>query len=132
MFGKINEGDTKMETMIGADTHFQGTIRTKGSLRIDGRVEGGVSAEFVIVGETGEVQGDITAKSIVVGGKVTGNIVAAGALELQARSQVFGDIRTAQLNISEGAVYEGNCVMTTEKTKIIDMDEVLPKTSSSR
>ncbi len=131
MFGKIKETDGKMETVLGAETHFQGTIRSKGYIRVDGKVEGGISAEGVIVGETGQVQGDITAKNIVIGGKVTGNIIAAAVLELQLHSQVFGDIRTAQLSIAEGAVFEGNCVMTTEKAKVIEMDEVMNKSSRS-
>ncbi len=131
MFGKIKETDSKMETVLGPETHFQGTIRSKGYIRVDGKVEGGISAEGVIVGETGQVQGDITAKNIVIGGKVTGNIIAAAVLELQLHSQVFGDIRTAQLSIAEGAVFEGNCVMTTEKAKVIEMDEVMNKSSRS-
>lgn len=130
MFGKGKEVDARLETVLGPETHFQGTIRSKGSIRVDGRVEGGVSAEGVVVGETGQVQGDITAKNIVIGGKVTGNIIAANAMELQTHSQVFGDIRTSQLSIAEGAVFEGNCVMTTDKAKVIEMDEVVGKARS--
>ncbi|HRY28501.1 MAG TPA: polymer-forming cytoskeletal protein [Elusimicrobiota bacterium] len=118
-----------METVLGMETHFQGTIRSKGSIRVDGRVEGGISAEGVVIGESGQVQGDITAKNIVIGGKVTGNLIASAVLELQAHSQVFGDLRTAQLSIAEGAIFEGNCVMTTEKAKVIAMDEVMAKNS---
>ncbi|HOW27562.1 MAG TPA: polymer-forming cytoskeletal protein [Elusimicrobiota bacterium] len=130
MFGKDAKSvDAKLETVLGVETHFQGTIRSKGSIRVDGHVEGGISAEGVIVGESGQVQGDMTAKTVIIGGKVTGNIVAAESLELQPRSQVFGDIRTSQLGIAEGAVFEGNCVMTTEKTKVIEMDEVMKKAS---
>ncbi len=130
MFGKMKELDGRMETIVGAESHFQGTIRSKGSIRIDGRVEGGVSADSVYVGEGGEIQGDITAKTIIVGGKVTGNIIASSTLELQLKCQVYGDLRTAQLIISEGAVFEGNCVMTTEKTKVIEVDQVISKSTS--
>ncbi|MBI4397053.1 MAG: polymer-forming cytoskeletal protein [Elusimicrobia bacterium] len=130
--GKVKDvGEAKIETLVGPDTHFQGTIRSKGSVRVDGRVEGGVSAETVIIGEGGHVQGDITAKSIIIGGKVTGNIIASNTLELQTHSQVFGDIRAAQLSIAEGAVFEGNCVMTTDKAKVIEMEQVMTKGSRS-
>jgi cytoskeletal protein CcmA (bactofilin family) len=130
MFGKQKDTVNKMETVLGPETHFQGTIRSKGYIRVDGHVEGGISAEGVIVGQAGQVQGDMTAKDIVIDGKVTGNIVASNTLELQAHSQVFGDIRTGQLSIAEGAVFEGNCVMTTDKAKVIEMDEVMAKSSS--
>ena len=72
---------------------------------------GGVSAETVILGDSGQVQGDITAKNIVVGGKVTGNIIASENLELQQHSQVFGDVRASKLHIAEGAVFEGLAVL---------------------
>jgi len=129
MFGKPKDMEGKLETVLGPETHFQGTIRSKGAIRVDGRIEGGISAEDIYIGENGEIQGDLSAKDIIVGGKVTGNIMASNSLELRQHSQVFGDIRTAQLSISEGSVFEGNCVMTTDKSKVIDMDEVVTKTS---
>ncbi len=123
---KIKDLDTaKMETIIGPDSAFQGTIKSKGYVRVDGKVEGGVSAEGVIVGESGHVQGDVTAKTVIVAGKVVGNIVAASGLELQTKGQILGDIRAAQISIAEGSLFEGNCVMAADKTKVIDIDQVL-------
>jgi cytoskeletal protein CcmA (bactofilin family) len=131
MFRKTRDLDNaKMETVMGPDTFFQGAIRSKGFVRVDGKVEGSLSAEGIVVGQSGHVQGDITAKSVVIGGKVTGNVVAEETLELQAQSQIVGDVRTAQLSIAEGAVFEGNCVMISDKTKVIEMDEVLGRTNS--
>src|SRR5258708_39889258 len=127
MFGKPTTGGSgkaegHLETMIGAESSFQGTLRSKGSVRIDGKIEGGVAAEGVILGERGEVQGDISARTIVVGGKVTGNIHATESLELLAKSQVFGDLHAPQLLIAEGAIFEGSCVMASEKSKIIEVN----------
>jgi cytoskeletal protein CcmA (bactofilin family) len=120
--GSAKKPDAQLETMIGAESFFQGTLRSKGSIRIDGKIEGGVSADGVIVGEQGEIQGDVSARSVVVGGKVTGNIHATESLELLAKSQVFGDLHAPQLVISEGAVFEGSCLMASEKTKIIEVN----------
>jgi cytoskeletal protein CcmA (bactofilin family) len=114
-----------METIIGPDSTFQGAIKSKGYVRVDGKVEGGVSAEGVIIGENGHIQGDVTAKTVVVAGKVVGNIVAAAGLELQTKGQILGDVRAAQISVAEGALFEGNCVMAADKTKIIDIDQVL-------
>src|SRR5579864_3047146 len=124
MFGKNDneKTETHLETIIGAESSFQGTLRSKGSVRIDGKIEGGVSAEGVILGERGEVQGDISARTVVVGGKVTGNIHSTESLELLAKSQVFGDLHAPQLLISEGAVFEGSCLMASEKTKVIEVN----------
>src|SRR5579871_1676518 len=125
MFGAKDNSkkqESHLETMIGGDSFFQGTLRSKGSVRIDGKIEGGVSAEGVILGERGEVQGDISARTVVVGGKVTGNIHATESLELLSKSQVFGDLHAPQLLIAEGAIFEGSCLMASEKTKVIEVD----------
>lgn len=125
MFGKTGNGagnETHLETVVGAESYFQGTLRSKGSVRVDGKIEGGISAEGIILGERGEVQGDISGRTIVVGGKVTGNIHATESLELLAKSQVFGDLHAPQLVIAEGAIFEGSCLMASEKTKVIEVN----------
>ena len=112
-----------LETIIGSETVFQGTIRSKSSIRIDGKLEGGVTeANGVIIGVKGQVQGDINARLVIVGGKITGNITATSNLEILPKAQVYGDIHSGVLSIGEGATFEGNCVMTTEKNKVIEMD----------
>jgi cytoskeletal protein CcmA (bactofilin family) len=116
------KNDTHLETIVGAESSFQGTLRSKGSVRIDGKIEGGVSAEGIILGERGEIQGDISARTVVVGGKVTGNIHATESLELLTKSQVFGDLHAPQLLIAEGAIFEGSCLMASEKTKVIEVN----------
>ncbi|HNC74909.1 MAG TPA: polymer-forming cytoskeletal protein, partial [Elusimicrobiota bacterium] len=88
MFGKKDIDPAKMETIIGPDTRFQGNVRSKGYVRVDGEIDGSVSAEGVIIGEKAVVTGDITAKMVFVGGKVTGNVTAAAALELQPKGQI--------------------------------------------
>lgn len=110
-----------METVIGTETLIQGTLSSKGSMRIDGKVEGGISdADNVVIGENGEVQGDITSRTVVIGGKVTGNVIA-NSIEILTDAQIRGDIKTAALAISEGATFEGNCTMTKDK-QVIEMD----------
>lgn len=128
MFGKKSVGEVKeIETIIGENTVFQGTIKTKGSIRVDGRLEGNIiEASQVVIGNKGYIQGDITAQSVVVGGKVNGNITAVDNIELQPGAQVLGDIHTSTLSIGEGAIFEGHCVMTSEKTKVIEIDREIP------
>ena len=124
MFGKKKENVFGViETVIGPESVFQGTIRSKSSVRIDGRLEGGIAeANGIIIGEKGQVQGDINGRVVVVGGKITGNITAVHSLEILPKAQVYGDIHSALLAIGEGATFEGNCVMSTEKDKVIEMD----------
>ncbi len=134
MFGKKEHSVPKeIETIIGENTLFQGTIKSKGSVRVDGRLEGSiVEASQVIVGAKGYVQGDITAHSVIIGGKVNGNVTAVESIEIQPGAQLLGDIHTSTLSIGEGAVFEGHCVMTSEKTKVIELEKEMPTISSRR
>lgn len=134
MFGKKNlTAPKEIETIIGEGTFFQGNIKSKGSIRIDGRLEGNIiEAAQVIVGSKGCVQGDITAHSVIIGGKVNGNVTALESIELQPGSQLLGDIHTSTLSIGEGAVFEGHCVMTSEKTKVIELDEGISQITQRR
>jgi cytoskeletal protein CcmA (bactofilin family) len=126
MFGGTKRREEgKMETIIGPETHFQGTIKSKGIIRVDGKLEGGIlESHSVIVGETGQIQGDINARTVIIGGKVTGNITAEHNLEIQSKAQVLGDLHTSLLSIGEGAIFEGHCVMSSEQNKIIEMDHL--------
>jgi cytoskeletal protein CcmA (bactofilin family) len=124
MFTKKSDSEMGvMETVIGPDSTFQGTIRSKNSVRIDGKLEGNIAeANGVIIGDKGQIQGDINARIVVIGGKVTGNVSATASLEILSAAQVFGDLHSAILTIGEGATFEGNCVMSTDKNKVIEMD----------
>jgi len=110
---RLNSGG--VETVIGEDTSIVGgKIISKGTLRIDGRVEGEVQAEeAVVVGPTGTVKSNITARNVAISGKVFGNILAHERLEIQPTGEVHGDVRTAAgaLMVESGAKLEGKCIM---------------------
>lgn len=131
MFGKKDIEATHMETVIGVGSRFQGNIRSKGFVRVDGVVEGGVSAEGVIIGEKAHITGDVLAKVVFVGGKITGNVTAAHSLELQPKGEIRGDLRTAQLSIADGALFEGHCLMTVEKIGVVELEAQLEHSPAS-
>ena len=92
------------------DSHIAvtGDLETDGALRIDGRLEGTIRrADLIVVGQGASVVGDITAREVIVGGAVTGNIFAAQRTELQSTGIVAGDIRSAAILIHEGGVVQG-------------------------
>ncbi len=107
-----------VDTVLGMGSDFKGQIFAKGTIRIDGRIEGNVtSEEGVIVGEKGVVKGNISAKSIMLSGKVTGNVSSIKRLEITPTGQLQGDIRTPRLVIAEGVVFKGNCDMGLDKVE---------------
>jgi cytoskeletal protein CcmA (bactofilin family) len=119
MFGKNSK---KLESIIGVDSEFRGELSVKGTVRIDGFMEGETRADWVIVGESGRIKGNITSRGTIVGGKVEGNIHANEIVELKPDSYVTGEIRSGKLAVSEGAVFVGYSLMTAvnESTEIPD------------
>lgn len=118
MFGK---GTGKLESIIGAGSHFNGEIETKGTLRVDGKVEGNLRADWVVIGEKALIKGDVEARGIIVGGKVEGNLKGKEIVELKNRGNVSGEIYSNKLTIAEGAVFEGKSYMQKEEQKIVEL-----------
>jgi cytoskeletal protein CcmA (bactofilin family) len=107
-------GSKGLYTMLGEATVFEGTLVVPHSLRVDGRVKGKIeTGEVLTVGPSGIIEADIKAKSAIIGGKVTGNVVVDERIELESNASIVGDIRTRDLVINEGAVFQGNCSMDT-------------------
>lgn len=105
-------GNSEIETIIGKETVFTGQISGSGSLRIDGRVDGGISVSGnVVIGENGIVVGDISANSLLISGSVTGNVAAEEKLTILATGQLVGDIRCHQFNVMDGGVFQGRSEM---------------------
>jgi len=111
MFGK---GSRKLETIVGDGTSLVGQVSVKGTIRIDGIVEGDVQADWVVVGETGKILGNTHARGMVIGGSVEGNIEATETVELMGKSSMAGDIRAPKLAVAEGAVFDGRSRMKGE------------------
>ena len=112
------------EMILGPGTQLEGIIHSEGILRIDGFLNGGVAiAQEVLIGKTGKVKGDIKAKTVAVSGNVTGNITALNSIKMLPDAEVYGDIETKYLSILPGAIFQGNCTMKKEKTKVIDIEK---------
>lgn len=101
-----------IDTIIGQSTLIQGTIVATDTMRIDGRVNGKVKSECdVIVGESGNVDGDIEAVDVLVAGMVSGSLHIRERLEITPTGKIRGDIFTKTLVVDEGASFKGNCSM---------------------
>ena len=100
-----------VETLIGQDSEFEGNVKTAKSIRIDGKFNGNIEALGVLVGSDARVKGNITAKVIMVGGEITGNLLAEKYIEILSSAKVTGDIATNMLTIAEGAFFDGTSSM---------------------
>ncbi len=112
----------EIKAYMGEDAVFQGVLTFSGAVRVDGRLEGEVHTEdTLIVGEKGVLQADITAGTVVCKGKITGSIKATKQVEIYANSEVVGNIETPSLFIEVGALFDGNCNMSSNESKIIKL-----------
>jgi len=116
--GRVAKGHNKMSgsgelsTIIGVDASLEGRLNVEHSMRVDGRIKGElVSGETVTIGPGGQVEGDITARDIIVGGAVTGKLNASGKVGLESKSVLSGDLKASRLVIQEGAVFNGTSDM---------------------
>ncbi len=95
-------------SIIGTGMRVVGDCETEGTLRIEGELRGSVRAgKAVVVGKDGVVVGDILTQDAIVGGKVTGTIVAESRLELQATCVIDGEIQARRIKLDEGGKVNG-------------------------
>ena len=112
-------------TYLAEGSDFQGNLRVRGGLRVDGTVRGTVSAEEDLeVSESGNIEGpEIKARNIVIRGVVKASVVANGDLTLTRTARLEGDVVASALNIEAGAFYVGHIV-----TKDAQPPAALPST----
>jgi cytoskeletal protein CcmA (bactofilin family) len=97
-------------SIIGPGMHIRGDLNTDGTVRVEGSIEGTIRAgKSVILGKEGKIDGDVFTQDAVIGGQLTGSIVAESRLELQSTCVVDGEIRARaeHLKLEEGAQFNG-------------------------
>jgi cytoskeletal protein CcmA (bactofilin family) len=97
------------QATIGKGLFFKGEITGSESLFVDGKVEGSISlpGNRVTVGRNGQVAANITAREIVVLGKVRGNVTASDRVDIRAEGSLSGDVSAARISIEDGAFFKG-------------------------
>ena len=107
--GSSSDGVKSEETtIISYGVKIEGKVTSAGNIRVDGEIQGDVSSQSsVIVGESGQVNGQISVEVITIGGKVSGTLRAKEKLTLESKSNLKGDLFTKILVIEAGAKFEG-------------------------
>jgi cytoskeletal protein CcmA (bactofilin family) len=102
-----------IKAFLGDDTEFTGLLTFDGTVRIDGKFSGEIkTTDNLIVGQTAIIRATINVGSIMVIGRVEGDIIATKKLQISSKGQVIGNVYTPALHIEDGAVLEGNVSMT--------------------
>jgi cytoskeletal protein CcmA (bactofilin family) len=104
---------------IGRTLVIKGEVSGAESLFIDGHVEGTISFpdNRVTIGRNGSVAANISAKEVVIMGKVQGNVECADRLDLRSEGVLSGDVVTHRISVEEGAVLKGGVEVRTPEKK---------------
>ncbi|RKX96659.1 MAG: cell division protein [Bacteroidetes bacterium] len=131
-YGDIKEAE-KVNTVLSDTTSFNGIMKFKTSLKINGKFNGEIISEgFLIVGERATVKANIKADSVVIAGEVKGNVEARERLELLSTGKLYGNIKTKKLKMADGVIFEGKCEMIRpDMDKQVDRSGILSTSSNS-
>lgn len=106
-------GAGAIDAFLGKGTKITGKLVFEGPGRIEGQVEGEISAhDTLAIGDGAIVNAKVSGTSIIIEGQVTGDVAARHRLELRASGRVRGDITAPTLVMHEGAILEGQCSMS--------------------
>lgn len=104
-----------IDTLIGGRTELKGDLTFSGGLRIDGKLKGNVMARgdgnsTLILSENALIIGNVTVPHIIANGTIKGTVRASERIELQPKAEVAGDIYYKVMEVSLGAVINGNLI----------------------
>ncbi|HVC48178.1 MAG TPA: polymer-forming cytoskeletal protein [Terracidiphilus sp.] len=102
------------QARIGKTVVIRGEVKGSEDLIVDGRLEGTIilAEGRLTIGPNANVAADLTAKDVLILGRVQGNIVATGRVELRAGSVVEGDVKALRLAVEDNAVFRGKVDLT--------------------
>lgn len=105
----------KITTVIGVGAIIEGSIHFAGGIHVDGTIHGDVSAEqdelsTLILSDTGLIEGDVRVPNLILNGKIVGDVLANGRVELAANARVTGTLYYKLLEMEMGAEVNGQLV----------------------
>lgn len=111
-----NNNNSSSKNILNSDVEVKGALKFSGELTFDGKLDGDISSDGTLtLGDNAVIKGTIDVGSVVVRGKITGNIVAKDKIDLKAKTELFGDIRAAKLAMEEGVTFVGKTEVNPNK-----------------
>lgn len=124
---ELPAGSSGGNSLIGAGTTIKGDIVSSGDVRIDGTLIGNISSTAkILIGQDGEVQGDIEGLQADILGKVTGKIQIKELLNLRGDAKIRGNIQAGKLQVEPTVTFNGQCHMGKEASVVEMATEEFP------
>ena len=107
---------TASKNVLNSDVEIKGNLKFAGELTFEGKLDGEIQTDGLLnLGDSAVITGNINAQSVVVRGKINGNINAKEKIEIKAKTELFGDIRAAKLVVEEGVTFVGKTEVNPNK-----------------
>ncbi len=130
------ENQPTKQSLISEEMEITGTVKTSGSLRVDGKIDGELSCGGdVVIGKGAQVKANLSANSISVEGNVTGNITVKDKIDMKSSARVMGDVRAKRLSVEDGVTFVGKSEVNpsgSSASKAPAEDEQKDSTTSSQ
>lgn len=133
MIFKSDQSAGELNGFLDSGSRMEGELRFDTTFRVDGKFTGKVISDgSLVVGEDGEIDGDVHVGELFVSGTVRGQIQIGERVQIASGGKVFADLDTPSLVIEDGAFFEGHCSMTRsgggrESTAVAELKAVQPK-----
>ena len=107
------------QSVIAADVEITGTIKSAGSVRIDGKLDGELHCSGdAIIGKDAKIKGNLTVNSATIEGTIAGNVTAKDRIEMKSSARVTGDIKSKRLSVEDGVTFIGRSEVNPSGTPI--------------
>jgi len=112
----MNTNASSSKNVLNSDVEIKGNLKFSGELTFDGKLDGEVHTDgSLLLGENAHVTGNIDAQTVVVRGRINGNINAREKIDIKSKAELFGDIKSAKLVIEEGVTFVGKTEVNPNK-----------------
>ncbi|MEI6083427.1 MAG: polymer-forming cytoskeletal protein [Verrucomicrobiota bacterium] len=102
------ENSATPQSVIAADVEITGTIKSTGSVRIDGKLDGELNCTGdAIIGKSAVIKGNLAVNTATIEGTINGNVTAKDRIEMKSSARVTGDIRAKRLSVEDGVTFIG-------------------------
>ena len=134
---KPSKPQTQIDSLIGTNTSIGGDLSFSGGLRIDGQVNGNVTANTdkpstLVLSEHGLVNGDVSVTHLVINGAINGSVSARDYLELQSKAKVTGDVHYKTMEIHLGAIVDGRLIHDGHESDVKAVVSAKPDSSNDK
>src|SRR5436189_5179190 len=95
-----NNSTNGSKNVLNSDVELKGTLKFSGELTFDGKLDGDINSDGTLnLGDNAVVKGNLNVNSAIMRGKVKGNVAAKEKIDLESKTELFGDIRAPRLEM---------------------------------